>query len=55
MLGFNQGGSIISQVTKSTISDKALSVGAAVYIAKAEDSPGVGKLLVGPNGPVSPE
>ena len=25
---------------------------AAVDIAKAEDSPGVGKLLVGPNGPV---
>ena len=52
MLGFNQGGSIISQVTKSTISDKSLSVGAAVDIAKADDSPGVGKLLVGPNGPV---
>ena len=52
MLGFNQGGSTISQVTKPTISDRSLSVGAAVDIAKAEDSPGVGKLLVGPNGPV---
>ena len=52
MLGFNQGGSIISQVTKPTISDKSLSVGGALDIAKAEDSPGVGKLLVGPNGPV---
>ena len=52
MLGFNQGGSMISQVTKPTISDRSLSVGAAVDIAKAEDSPGVGKLLVGPNGPV---
>ena len=52
MLGFNQVGSTISQVTKPTISEKSLTVGAPVDIAKAEDSPGVGKLLVGPNGPV---
>ena len=50
MLGFDQV--TILQVTKPTISNKSLSLGVPVDIAKAEDSPGVGKLLVGPNGPV---
>jgi len=53
LLGYGQGGSVSNQNNKPTISEKPkVLLGAIEDDIKAEDGPGVGKLLVGPNGPV---
>ena len=52
MLGYNHGeGKIISNITP-IISEKSKFELPKPESLKAEDSPGVGKILVGPNGPV---
>ena len=53
MLGYGQGGNVLNQNIKPTISEKPkVLLGVIEDDIKAEDGPGVGKLLVGPNGPV---
>ena len=52
MLGYNHGeGKIINNI-KPTISEKSNLAVTLPENLSAEDGPGVGKLLVGPNGPV---
>jgi hypothetical protein len=53
LLGYGQGGSVSNQIIKPIISEKPkVLVGPIPDDLKSEDGPGVGKLLVGPNGPV---
>ena len=53
LLGYGQGGTVSNQIIKPIISEKPkVLVGPIQDDLKSVDSPGVGKLLVGPNGPV---